>query len=177
MSIVVGLSCDRDDAASKEDSGVFTCDAEVCTDTKSNLMWQNDKENYLSPKEAEAYCDQMNLDGYTDWRLPSISELRTLIRGCPETETGGLCSVTDECLSADSCWDYSCAGCEYKEGPGTFGRYWPGPPEELQGNGWHFLSSSPSCDSGDCAWSVCFHFGYIFIPPSNADVRCVRNAD
>jgi len=45
--------------------------------------------------EANAYCTNIGK------RLPTIDELRALIVDCPETETGGACTVTDDCHSID----------------------------------------------------------------------------
>lgn len=48
--------------------------------------------------EAVSYCEQLDELGHYDWRLPTVSELRTLIQNCPDTETYGFCNMTDECL-------------------------------------------------------------------------------
>ena len=45
-------------------------------------MWQD---YYLRFKETEAdgiaYCEEMLLDGYDDWRFPDFSELQNLFKG------------------------------------------------------------------------------------------------
>ncbi len=66
----------------------FSIGSYTFTDKISRLMWQKksryygDPESYSEPKyswrEAINYCDRLNLDGYSDWRLPSRDELRTL---------------------------------------------------------------------------------------------------
>jgi hypothetical protein len=72
---------------------------------------------------AQAYCAGLTLGGYHDWRVPDIDALRSLIRGCPATMTGGSCGVTDQCLKS-SCYTSSCGGCAQDAGPAN-GCYWP----------------------------------------------------
>lgn len=50
---------------------IVTCD---------NLMWQDDKEVAVEKKDFEAskiYCQNLKLGNYSNWRVPSIKELRT----------------------------------------------------------------------------------------------------
>ena len=58
------------------------------TDTSTGLMWQQDtardgEGNYdtMTWEEALAYCEALELPngGYTDWRLPTIKELLSLV--------------------------------------------------------------------------------------------------
>ncbi len=57
----------------------------VVTDVATGLQWQDDySDNGGAVKdanwtEAMAYCDNLTLDGRSDWRLPSQKELRTLV--------------------------------------------------------------------------------------------------
>ena len=53
---------------------------DTVADTTNNIMWQDDAaaaSNSLYWPEAVTYCDNLSLGGYTDWRLPSINELRS----------------------------------------------------------------------------------------------------
>lgn len=141
------------------------------------LMWQNPpagtKKNW---QDAIDYCEELDEDGYNDWRLPTLSELRTLIRGCDNTVTGGLCQADDNCL------DSSCIGtdtdctCERDEGPDD-GCYWDtdldGPCDYSKGFYWSF---SPVEDSEKYAWGVSFDRAYVSndFKHYEKNVRCVR---
>jgi len=56
---------------------------ETVLDTTQQLLWQDNiatENNFpLSHSQAEAYCEDLELDHLNNWRLPTISELRTLI--------------------------------------------------------------------------------------------------
>ena len=144
----------------------------VWTDPVTGYTWQEQPaNNTMRWQQATDYCNDLTLDGHDDWRLPTISELRTLIRGCSATETGGSCGVTDTCLSYPSCQDDSCGGCTTGGGPAD-GCYWP---QGMQGScGW-FWSSSDAGDSSP-AWGVNFSVGLVgSVDKGNShDVRCVR---
>jgi len=151
-------------------------------DPTSDLCWQ-DPPAYgeLYWQSAIDHCDSLVLGGYDDWRLPSISELRSLIRGCAVTETGGDCGVTDDCLGLWDCIesDY-CGGCSYLDGPTPEGCYWD---HALQGDCRWFWSSSKntSAPSSTLAWRVLYYKGtvsiYDTVPPDAGShyARCVRN--
>ena len=84
-------------------------------DETTNLRWQTEYPNLKAGEvsterkathtwsEAVAYCLELG-DG---WRLPTVTELRTLIRGCDRIEWDtewtsvpeGVCAVHDNCLS------------------------------------------------------------------------------
>ncbi len=167
---------DDDDATDDDTTDDDDDSEEVWEDSTSGLMWQNDWKCCDEWGEAKTYCENLTWNEKDDWRLPSISELRTLIRGCSDTETGGECGVTDSCLESD-CSTLVCEeGCESFGGPGSGGRYWP---EDLKGARYEYWSSSAIAGSYDTyAWIVGFGSGYIRgwgVSYTIFSVRCVRD--
>jgi len=50
------------------------------SDSATGLMWsQKDSGKGLNWQEALAFCEHYELAGYTDWRLPSIKELNSIV--------------------------------------------------------------------------------------------------
>ncbi len=56
------------------------------TDNLTGLMWTKDARititqglGHLSWKDAINFCNNLELGGYTDWRLPNVNEMRSLI--------------------------------------------------------------------------------------------------
>lgn len=153
---------DADDDAADDDADAF-----------ADLIWQDPPaEEKMTWFEAIEYCKNASIDGQDEWRLPSISELRSLIRGCAATELGGSCGITDDCAHA-LCWNSTCSGCGFLEGPGVGGAYWP---EGMSGEiDWYWSYSQIEGDDVR-AWGVYFDVGdvgaYYFGAHNN--VRCVR---
>ena len=153
----------------------------VWNDEATNLIWQiesNTRE--MNWFDALEYCESLSQGDENDWRLPTISELRTLIQGCPATVTDGECGVTDECLfPGEECRNNACWGCITNKGPAG-GCYWP---SELKGNCFVYWSSSYSTGISHAKWAVRFEKGGIVVDysfdgqwntyPKN-HVRCVR---
>lgn len=53
------------------------------------------KENITRWESAVDYCENLVEGGYDDWHLPNIDELRSLVKNCPGTETGGACNISE----------------------------------------------------------------------------------
>jgi murein DD-endopeptidase MepM/ murein hydrolase activator NlpD len=49
------------------------------TDTTSGLMWQQTETKAMTWEKALTYCENLDLAGYRDWRLPNIRELVSLV--------------------------------------------------------------------------------------------------
>ena len=50
------------------------------TDKSTGLMWQQaTAPGEYTWREALSYCENLTLAGYTDWRLPSVKELRSIV--------------------------------------------------------------------------------------------------
>lgn len=136
--------------------------------TIDGKMWSSMASSYMKWQDAVDYCDNLNESGYSDWHLPTISELRTLIKNCPGSQTGGSCGVTDSCLSG-GCVNDACGGCDFDESGG----------HSKLGDTDCLWSSSIFADNTDTAWIVSFNFGYLnnyYKTEPSCDVRCVRNS-
>ncbi|HNT28338.1 MAG TPA: PEGA domain-containing protein, partial [bacterium] len=152
----------------------------VVVNNKTGLMWQKEISSHtMNQDNAYAYCQDLSLEGYSDWRLPTISELRTLIKGCPKTEPGGMCKLTDDCLSVIKCHSFKACGCEVAKGPGENGFYWQKDVWSYDGDQHgHFWSSSVLSDFPAGGWDVCFEEGAVMNysdRKANFYVRCVRS--
>jgi uncharacterized protein (TIGR02145 family) len=143
-------------------------------DPDTGLTWSSvgigespNSSNRFDWDEARKYCNSLEENGLTDWHLPTINELRTLIQNCSGTVTGGSCGVTDSCLSFSSCWSKeSCYSCSYDESGGY---------SKLGDTSW-FWSSSVQSEVPSYRWLVLFDDGSVgnLNVENNLYVRCVR---
>lgn len=52
----------------------------VVNDTKTGLMWQDDAiGSTMNWSTAITTCENLTLGGYSDWRLPNIRELKSIV--------------------------------------------------------------------------------------------------
>jgi len=112
----------------------------------------------LSPKsmtwsDAKEYCENLEENEYDDWRLPTISELKTLIT-CPRTLNE--CGINDKCLSSEILVcrkDFDvCSGCWEKNETKGFSKL---------GDSEIIWSSSITSDKSWIVWVVNFKKGQI----------------
>lgn len=141
-----------------------------CYDSKSGLTWSRIASNTSWVwYDAVDYCNSLSQGGLSGWHLPTISELRTLIKNCGGTVTGGSCGVTDSCLSS-SCATNSCDSCSY-DSSGKYSKF---------GDNKSLWSSSTLSDNTNRAWGVWFSDGGVgtysksYTDGNNYVVRCVR---
>ncbi|MBQ3367474.1 DUF1566 domain-containing protein [bacterium] len=141
-------------------------------DPDTNLIWTSLKSNGykgFSWDEAVSYCENLDEDGHSDWRLPNIDESRTLIINCALTATGGSCKVSENCLSAEECYSTDCNGCpNNNENHSKIEDTMP------------FWTSSTTSDVTNLVWYVEFvsaAIGRLDKSHHESPVRCVRNAE
>lgn len=134
-----------------------------------DLQWSNKTSSIMSWRDSINYCENLNEGGYSNWRLPNIDELRTLIQNCSGTESGGACRASEknDCLSSE-CWTSedctSCAGDSSK-------KY-----SKLGDTDWYWSSSTFS-DNTESAFGVNFDNGIVgkqLRKTHYYKVRCVK---
>ncbi len=84
----------------------------TCTDNNTNLTWEIIQDGGYPPLE-EAFTEEIDIKRGENlmWRYATIDDLRTVIRNCPNNETGGSCPVSASCADA-SCKTEACGPCE-----------------------------------------------------------------
>ena len=134
-------------------------------------MWSAVSQDQLKWLEAVSYCKNLYELGYSDWRLPTVDELRTLIKDCPKTESGGSCGLTDECITEEesvyNCFEPQSCNCAHRysyQGDSSYSKL----------GDWEALwSSIPNdCRNDEDAWFVYFGDGGIHQPTASANVAC-----
>ena len=127
----------------------------------------------MSWETAVDYCDELYKSGFSDWHVPDIDELRTLVKNCPESETGGECPISEADDVLSQLYVTQCMGCGY----GGFSKL--GDTDIL----W---SSSYVDEDFDYAWYISFSSAEISVAYKYEDgcdevynscvitVRCVR---
>jgi len=189
-------SCEVCDASCQLVAGRIPADGLTCdengeciyTDLSAGLDWQgcpagqtgetctgNPLNRYH--QDAAPYCESLSWGGYDDWVLPTIDQLRKLIRGCDENLYGSSqCTITHACSYEvnNNCTTDYCSGCSMQDGPAIGGCYWP-------------VDMPGSCD--DAIWSISkqidnkafrvhFEYGNVGAGPvtnTNHTMRCVRS--
>jgi len=122
------------------------------TDPHTGLVWSVKNDRYgVKHDSANYFCKNMKENEKKDWRIPTISELRTLIKNCSKTETTGQCKASDSCQTS-ACITASCGGCENS----SDGRY-----SKLGDTGWYWSSTRvDGVQSGNLLF-VGFSAGYV----------------
>ena len=144
-----------------------------CKDPSTPYIW-SEKYSGLKWQAAVDHCNSLNSSNYggfsSGWHLPTISELRTLVKNCSDTQMpGGSCGVRDDdevvCLSS-SCQGADCYTCPY-DSTGGHSKF---------GETGYFWSSSAKSGSSGYAWLVLFSHGTVHDSGKSVenDIHCVR---
>jgi len=134
-------------------------------DSSTGLMWQAGAVQNRTWQEAMDYCDGLDYEGYTDWKLPNLDELKSLVKGCDKTTN---CTVTSSCTGYTACHNDSCKnGC-------ASGNYLPPQVGQQKSAYW---TSDEEAQTPQNAWMVNFTTGsvsYLKKTWDNQLARCVR---
>ena len=61
-------------------AGDFTDNGDgTVTDSNTGLMWQQAEAVSMNWEAAITYCEDLSLAEYSDWRLPNVKELRSIV--------------------------------------------------------------------------------------------------
>jgi hypothetical protein len=179
-----GAGCDEnEDCAPDRECNMETCQCWVppCgaygtwPDPVTGLVWARDTSGAMGTwANAMNRCAAAASSTGLNWRLPNITELRSLLRGCPDTVAGGACPVSPQCSNTDDqiCWLDSCGGCSYAGGPGLVGTY---RDPCIQG-GYTDWSSTEAVDNPEAVWVVNHIYGEVTVTSKTESKfgRCVR---
>lgn len=82
----------------------------IAKDSATGLMWQDNNDAKTIKKDwegAKAYCENLTLGGFSDWRLPNIYELTTLLDNTKSSKP----FVIDGIANIDSNYYWSSTTC------------------------------------------------------------------
>ena len=177
---------DTSDSQSDNDADTDSGDPdEPCTTIDAKLWWSPKTAETMDWLSALNYCEQKlndsNKCGYSDWHLPTIDELKMLLKWRRDSQ----CKVsdTDNCLSFDDCW--TCSSCCHDCTLGGGGEcnyssyYYDGRYSKLGDSGSLWSSSVPT-EYSHSAWTVNFNAAQVYNKSKSNEtevyVRCVRGA-
>lgn len=64
---------------SSPDAGTYRVDGAAVCDRTTGLLWERAPTTPKTWDDALAYCETLNLQGFTDWRMPTRIELLSLV--------------------------------------------------------------------------------------------------
>ena len=160
-----------------------------CKDLTSGLIWSKISQSSMNWNTAVTYCQGSKMNGYggfTDWRLPTIDELKTLLTsatGDPSRSANCKVSETNGCLTWDGCW--TCSTCTEQGSASTsedtcseWGTGYNDGRFSKLGDAILLWSSSTRTDKAEEAWRVGFDYGSVYSNNKSSSkryVRCIRN--
>ncbi|MBR6421112.1 DUF1566 domain-containing protein [bacterium] len=175
---------DTSDSQSDDDADADSGEQEEpCTTIDNKVWWSPKTTDTMDWLSALNYCEKelndLNKCGYSDWKLPTIDELKTLLKWRRDSR----CKVsdTDDCLSFTDCWTCSscCQDCTLGGGGecNYSSYYYDGRYSELGDSGWLWSSSVPT-EYTHSAWVVNFNAAQVYDKSKSNKtevyVRCVR---
>lgn len=84
------------------------------TDSLTGLMWTKNANlagNYMTWYQAVDYCNNLTQGGYTDWRLPNLNELESLINDDVANSATWLNNQGFTNVQSDGYWSASTNAC------------------------------------------------------------------
>ncbi|HQC44419.1 MAG TPA: DUF1566 domain-containing protein [Myxococcota bacterium] len=149
---------------------VDNCDGSI-TDTTTGITWYKYSLSVTDVTSGLVACNSLNVGDKIGWRLATIDELRTIIRGCPATAKGGACPITNTNWQESNNGDANCNGCDMKQGPGDDGCY----TDPWLNDQCHLVLSStkvPTTTGSPLrAWYVTFYDAKIEVNRSGSSLR------
>jgi hypothetical protein len=92
------------------------------SDNSTGLMWsQNDDGNGMDWQNALVYAENANLAGYTDWRLPNVKELQSIV---DYSYAPGASDAANEGPAINPI--FTCTPIVNEAGSSDYGYYWTG---------------------------------------------------
>ena len=173
---------DTDSADSQPDEDDDSAEPEEnCKTVDAKLWWSSKTTDSMNWESAINHCKKLkesNACGYSDWHLPTIDELKTLLKWRRDSQ----CKVSDtnNCLSFDDCW--TCSSCCHDCTLGGGGEcnyssyYYDGRYSKLGDSGLLWSSSVPT-EYYHSAWVVNFNAAQVYDKSKSNKtevyVRCV----
>jgi uncharacterized protein (TIGR02145 family) len=176
---------DTDSADSQPDEDDDSAEPEEnCKTVDAKLWWSSKTTETMNWESAINHCKELkesNACGYSDWHLPTIDELKTLLKWRRDSQC--KVSETDDHLSFDDYW--TCSSCCHDCTLGGGGEcnyssyYYDGRYSKLGDSGSLWSSSVPT-EYIHSAWFVNFNAAQVYIKSKSNKtevyVRCVRGA-
>jgi len=156
------VSCGNEQETDKDVMNSDNDTVELWTDPDTQYVWSS-RSASMSWDDANKYCNNLVEESISNWFLPDISELRTLVQNCADSETDGLCNVTSSCTNP-GCRNAECRGC----GLTTEYSY-----SKINDNIWMWSSSVIEIGEENSAWKISFATGNI-APVMKTDIYEIR---
>ena len=91
------VRCVRGETLADTSFAVLGSEEKIVKDSVNNLIWTKSFGDYSTWKDSLAYCKNLEYADLTEWRLPNINELKTLInysRSKPASDFEGMVSTS-----------------------------------------------------------------------------------